>query len=205
MLERLEAELHRALPRAQLRVQEVAGLRLALLDEAFPREPLDAASFRAVWDSPPYWAFAWPAGIELARAVGQRELLEPIVDLGCGSGIVALACAQARKDVVAVDIDPAARLAAQVNASLNGLELAISEHLPERCGTLVLADFLYDPANLRLLPDFQSCCHSIMLGDCRLKHVPEGFELQARTTGHVVPNLDWNDEFSEVLLATWTR
>src|SRR6266851_2500710 len=74
---------------------------------------------------PPYWAFAWAGGQGLARylfdhpeSVAGREVL----DIGSGSGIVAIAAAMAgARSVTAAEIDPFAAAAIALNEALNGV------------------------------------------------------------------------------------
>jgi predicted nicotinamide N-methyase len=78
---------------------------------------------------PPFWAFAWAGGQALARylldhpgEVAGREVL----DIGSGSGIVAIAAAMAGASrVVAGDIDLFAAAAITLNARLNGVVVAV--------------------------------------------------------------------------------
>jgi predicted nicotinamide N-methyase len=87
----------------------------------------------------PFWATAWGGGQAVARyvldlpaTVADRRVL----DLGSGSGLVAIAAAKAGASVVvANDIDPYAPAAIRANAQANGVQV-----LP------VLADLL-DPAH----------------------------------------------------------
>jgi predicted nicotinamide N-methyase len=74
---------------------------------------------------PPFWAAAWPGGQALARYVldhpetvaGRR-----VLDLGAGSGLVAVAALLAgAAGVVASDIDPYSHTAIALNAELNGV------------------------------------------------------------------------------------
>jgi len=74
--------------------------------------------------APPFWGFAWPGGQALARylldhpevASGQR-----VVDLGSGSGLVAIAAARAgAATVTAYDTDPLATEVTAINAAANG-------------------------------------------------------------------------------------
>lgn len=96
----------------------VAGDVVALW-EAIERERGSAP------DDPPFWAAAWPGGQALARfilddpaAVAGRSVL----DLGAGSGLVAVAAALAgAARVTASDIDPFAHAAIEVNAEANGI------------------------------------------------------------------------------------
>lgn len=74
---------------------------------------------------PPFWAFAWPGGCALARylldhpdAVTGRSVL----DIGSGSGLVAIAAAKAGAAAVfATEPDPLARAAIALNAAANGV------------------------------------------------------------------------------------
>jgi predicted nicotinamide N-methyase len=76
-------------------------------------------------DVSPFWAAAWTSGKALGRylldhphIVSGREVL----DVGSGSGIVAIASMKAgARKVVACDIDPAAMIAIRMNAQANGV------------------------------------------------------------------------------------
>lgn len=78
---------------------------------------------------PPYWAFAWAGGQALARflldnpeVVRGREVL----DIGSGSGIVAIAAAKAGATrVVAAEIDRFAAAAIALNAPLNDVTVTV--------------------------------------------------------------------------------
>ena len=99
-------------------------------------------------EAPPFWAFCWGSGQALARfvldhpdRVGDRL----IVDLGTGSGIVALAAARSgAREVIAVDLDPQSRRAAELNAELNGLEIKTSIEIPAEWDLMLAADVLYE-------------------------------------------------------------
>ena len=76
---------------------------------------------------PPFWGFAWAGGQAVARYVldhpetvrGRR-----VLDLACGSGVVAVAAAKAgAAQVRAVDVDPAALAAVADNARANGVRV----------------------------------------------------------------------------------
>ncbi len=78
----------------------------------------------------PYWGFAWSGGLAIAHhLVAHPELVagRTVLDMGTGSGlcgIVALRCGAA--SVTAVDVDPIARAAADLNARANGVQLAVT-------------------------------------------------------------------------------
>lgn len=99
-------------------------------------------------EAPPYWAFCWGAGQALARFLldhPERVRGLRVVDLGTGSGIAAIAAARAgAREVVALDIDPTARNAAQLNAEHNGVSIRTSAVAPDRYDLLLAADVLYE-------------------------------------------------------------
>ncbi len=74
---------------------------------------------------PPFWAFAWLGGQALARYVldtPEAVAGRAVLDLGSGSGLVALAARLAgARSVLASDVDPFSRTAVGVNAGLNGV------------------------------------------------------------------------------------
>ncbi|MEE8164699.1 MAG: 50S ribosomal protein L11 methyltransferase [Myxococcota bacterium] len=98
--------------------------------------------------APPFWAFCWGSGQALARFLLDRPDLvqgKRIVDLGAGSGIAGLAAARAgAARVVVLDRDPRARLAAQCNAELNGLEIEASHEIPGEWDLMLAADVLFE-------------------------------------------------------------
>src|SRR4051812_26351290 len=81
--------------------------------------------FVAPGSDPPFWAAAWPGGHALARHVlDHPEIVagRTVLDLGAGSGLVAVAALRAGAErVVASDVDPYGRAAITVNAELNGV------------------------------------------------------------------------------------
>ncbi len=99
-------------------------------------------------EAPPFWAFCWGSGQALARYIldhPERVRGRHVVDLGTGSGIVALAAARAgASEVIALDLDPQSRCAARRNAELNGLELQTAFRTPARWDLMLAADVLYE-------------------------------------------------------------
>jgi predicted nicotinamide N-methyase len=94
---------------------------------------------------PPFWAFAWAGGQALARYVlDHPELVRgrDVLDLAAGSGLVAIAAMKAgAARVTAVEIDPLAVAAIDVNAAANGVAV-----------TALLGDVLeQDPAEAVVL------------------------------------------------------
>ena len=78
----------------------------------------------------PFWAFPWAGGIALARhLLDNPSLVEDrrVLDIGAGSGLVAIAAAQAgAAHVTACDIDPLALAAIELNAALNAVAVETS-------------------------------------------------------------------------------
>jgi predicted nicotinamide N-methyase len=76
---------------------------------------------------PPFWAFAWAGGQALARYLLDNPALvanKRVLDLGCGSGLTAIAPMLAgAKSVLAADIDNVALIALQLNAAANGVTI----------------------------------------------------------------------------------
>lgn len=135
-------------------------------------------------DRPPYWAYAWGGGLALARHVlDHPETVRgrSVVDMGAGSGLVAIAAALAgARQVTAVEVDARAEAAIRLNAAANGVTLDIlatgaDERL--RPTEVVLAgDVFYDPGPAAImLPLLTSCRQSgadVLIGDPFRKPLP---------------------------------
>ncbi len=90
---------------------------------------------------PPFWAFAWPGGQALARAVldaPERVRGRRVLDFAAGCGVAAIAAASVGAAVEAAEIDPLAAAATRLNAALNGVPLTVTE------GDVVGADCRWD-------------------------------------------------------------
>jgi predicted nicotinamide N-methyase len=89
-------------------------------------ERIELASGEADQD-PPFWAFAWAGGQALARyLLDHLEVVRGrhVIDIASGSGLVAIAAAQAgAATVTAYDIDPLAVAAIDVNAAANAVTI----------------------------------------------------------------------------------
>lgn len=104
---------------------------------------------------PPFWAFAWLGGQAVARLVldePQRVRGLRVLDLATGSGLCALAARRAgAAAVTAVDVDPYAVAAAQLNAAENGLEVDgrcadLLDEAPPPVDVVLAGDVFYDAA-----------------------------------------------------------
>jgi predicted nicotinamide N-methyase len=78
---------------------------------------------------PPYWAFPWAGGQAVARYILDHPATvagRRVLDVGAGSGLVAIAAARCGAAVVvATEIDPLAAAAARLNAGACGVEVAV--------------------------------------------------------------------------------
>lgn len=97
---------------------------------------------------------------ELEKLAGQRDFsAKRLLDVGCGSGILAIAAALwGAQDITAMDIDPEAVRATRENATLNGVGSAIHvtqaplAELPDDAPFDVILANIQAPVILELLP-----------------------------------------------------
>lgn len=159
---------------------------------------LVASDVVALWESlevqtgeapsePPFWAAAWPGGQALARYVlDAPELVtgRSVLDLGSGSGLVAVAAALAgARRVVASEIDPFGAAAVAVNAADNGVgpfEVVgdVLDAGPLDVDVVLAGDVCYDRAmSERVLPYLDAARARgavVLLGDPGRPYVPAG-------------------------------
>lgn len=103
----------------------VPEIRIYAASEVTPMWRATATWLEDAGADVPFWSTPWAGGQALARFV----LDEPspvrgkrVVDVGSGSGLVAIACAMAgASNVRALDIDPLAEAACVANAEANGV------------------------------------------------------------------------------------
>ncbi|MGA1675220.1 MAG: class I SAM-dependent methyltransferase [Pseudomonadales bacterium] len=212
----LEARLQATLPMARLEEQRLpgcSGLKLALINRDFPTGPLPAAVMQAVIARPAYWAFCWGSGLALA----QQLLREPhwvkgrrVLDLGSGSGVVAIAAALAgAASVVACDNDPDALLATLENAARNSVDVipcADLSEVPAGLDLVLMADVLYDRANLPLLEAAGRLADDVLIADSRIRALPDpDYAWVGSLEALTLPNLGEFDEYREVRFFHRTR
>jgi len=157
---------------------------------------------------PPFWAFPWAGGQALARFVlDHRELIagKRVLDIGAGSGLVAIAAAKAgARDVTAADIDLFAIEAIGLNAAHNNVAIAaesrdvigISESLWD---AVLVGDMCYErPLAERLTNWLRVLAHNgavVLLGDPGRAYLPkQGLREMARYT--VPTSLELEDRTS---------
>ena len=181
------------------------SIRLHLSDEVLPLWH-DVQLETRDDDAPlPYWAFAWAGGLALAHfladhpdAVAGRR----VVDLGTGSGLVAIAAARAgAREVTAIDVDPYAVEAARLNAKANGVRLDMVAHdvldeLPPAADVVLAGDCWYEPGlgerATRWLEAAARAGSEVLVGDPGRRYLPLD-ELEALATYEVRTTTELED------------
>lgn len=181
-------------------------IELYLINADFPRGRLPQEVALQLMEQPFYWAFCWASGAVLARyLLDNPELVagKRILDFGCGSGVAGIAAAKAgAAEVIACDIDPTARTAAEANAQLNGVSLSLSDDFDNVSGevdVILAADVLYDRDNLPWLARFQDKAKTVLVGDSRIKNFDfPGYRKLQEVDACTLPDLDESAEFRRV-------
>jgi predicted nicotinamide N-methyase len=105
----------------------VPEIKLHLASEVTPLWHATEATLAKSQLPPPYWAFAWPGGQALARHMLDHPALvagKAVLDIGAGSGLVAIAAKRAgAARVTAAEIDAFAIAAIHLNAALNNVAI----------------------------------------------------------------------------------
>ena len=156
------------LPETELKLWLIDGDNM---DRAFSPEET-----RRILHEPPYWSFCWASGLAMARYLVEQPYWvagKRVLDFGAGSGVAGIAALKAGAlEVVACDLDPLALAACQANALLNDVTLGYSEDFfaeDDRFDLILVADVLYDRANLPLLDQFLSRGREALVADSRVR------------------------------------
>ncbi len=173
--------------KANLPISPVPSIPEIRLHTAGPASGLWRLAGRREADPAPYWAYPWAGGAVLARYLLDRPEIvvgRRVLDLGAGSGLVAIAAAKAgAAAVTAVDIDANAIAAIGLNAAINGVDIVaraadIIEDPPPEIDLLVVGDLFYDPTlALRVMAFLRRCQASgieVLIGDPERAHLPQG-------------------------------
>lgn len=177
-----------AIIRSSTRVRRplfVAELALYRADEPFTIWQRTEEAVGGAALPPPYWAFAWAGGLALARyLLDQPEAVagRAVLDVGAGSGLVAIAAARAgAKRVVANEIDLFARVAIALNAELNGVVVDVDgrdllDSEPEGFDVVIAADLFYEretsERTLRFLERVAANGARVLIGDLGRRYLP---------------------------------
>ncbi|WP_313085449.1 class I SAM-dependent methyltransferase [Pseudomonas sp.] len=211
----LQAPLSALLGDAQLSVATLPGtaIRLWLIDPDNMARAFSPDETRRILEDPPYWSFCWASGLVLARWLAERPEWvrgKRVLDFGAGSGVAAIAAARAgAAEVVACDLDPTALASCRANAALNGVQLGYSDDFfaePDRYDLIIVADVLYDRANLPLLDQFLSRGKAVLVADSRVRDFQHpAYERLAVLDACTWPDLAEPAEFRRVSLYHATR
>ena len=174
----LQQALSALLGDAQLSAETLPGtdIKLWLIDANNMHRAFSPEETRRILEEPPYWCFCWASGLVLARWLAQNPQWvhgKRVLDFGAGSGVAAIAAAKAGAlEVVACDLDPLALEACKANAALNEVALSYSADFfaeADRFDLIIVADVLYDRANLPLLDQFLSRGRQALVADSRVR------------------------------------
>ena len=160
----------------------VPEIRLHLATEVVPLWRATEEELAKEGVPPPYWAFAWAGGQALARYVLDHPSLvqgKRVLDIGAGSGLVALAAAKAgAATVLAADIDAFACAAIRLNAAANNCVVAVTQD--DVIGTngawdvILVGDLFYErPLAERLLAWLAPLSAVALLGDPGRNYFPK--------------------------------
>ncbi|ROM76619.1 protein methyltransferase [Pseudomonas brassicacearum] len=151
-------------------------LKLWLIDGDNMDRAFSPEETRRILHEPPYWSFCWASGLAMAHYLAEQPQWvegKRVLDFGAGSGVAGIAAVKAGAlEVVACDLDPLAIAACQANAQLNGVELGYSTDFfaeADRFDLILVADVLYDRANLPLLDHFLSRGREALVADSRVR------------------------------------
>ncbi|WP_443748625.1 class I SAM-dependent methyltransferase [Asticcacaulis solisilvae] len=171
----------RAFIEANLHVRPAPGVPEIRLYAAHPASRLS----RIAGDVSPYWAYGWAGGTVLARYLLDTPHIakgKHVLDLGTGSGIAAIAAAlTGAAEIQAIDIDPNAIAATQLNAELNGVAIAtrcadILDDPAPGADLILIGDVFYDEAVARRVLPFARRCRDagcdVLIGDPGRKPLP---------------------------------
>ena len=159
----------------------VPEIRLYLASEVVPLWRATEEELVRIGLPPPYWAFAWAGGQALARYVlDHPEIVQGkrVLDIGSGSGLVAIAAEKAgAAQIAAADIDAFACAAIRLNAAANNSDIAVTQN--DLIGTddgwdvILVGDLFYErPLAERLLAWLKPLARPALLGDPGRNYFP---------------------------------
>ncbi|MBB4478290.1 class I SAM-dependent methyltransferase [Rhizobium etli] len=174
--------------KANLSISAVPSIPEIQIHTAGPASGLWRLAGRGESNLPPYWAYPWAGGVVLARHLLDRPEKvagRRVLDLGAGSGLVAIAAAKAgAAAVTAIDVDAIAIAAIGLNAALNSVDIVaaaadiIAAPPPKETDLLVVGDLFYDPELAVRVMAFLRRCQTagieVLIGDPHRAYLPQG-------------------------------
>ena len=160
----------------------VPEIRLYLATEVVPLWRATEEELEKMGVPPPYWAFAWAGGQALARYIldhPQTVAGKRVLDIGSGSGLVAIAAAKAgAASVLAADIDAFSTAAIALNAAANGAIVAVTQDdligVEGDWDVILVGDLFYErPLAERLLAWLKMLDRPTLLGDPGRSYFPK--------------------------------
>ncbi|WP_297508886.1 methyltransferase [uncultured Caulobacter sp.] len=171
--------------RERLPLAPVPGVPEIRLHLAGPRSGLTRLAKADPDFGSPYWTRPWGGGLALARHVldhPETVAGKRVLDLGAGSGLVAIAAALAGAiEVSAADVDPYAIAAIGLNAEANGARVRpihgdLTAGAPPDVDLLLVGDLFYEPDLARRVTAFLARCAdaglAVLIGDPFRAHLP---------------------------------
>jgi predicted nicotinamide N-methyase len=160
----------------------VPEIKLYLATEVVPLWRATEEELAEIGVPPPYWAFAWAGGQALARYVLDNPAIvkgKRVLDIGAGSGLVAIAAAKAGAvSVLAADIDGFSCAAIRLNAAANQCAVTVTQDdligRAARWDVILLGDLFYErPLAERLLAWLTPFNVPALLGDPGRNYFPK--------------------------------
>ena len=164
------------------------GIRLHLADAVDPLWHATEEALAVDGAPIPFWAFAWAGGLALSRWLIEHpdEVAgRSVLDFATGSGLVGIVAARLGATVSAVDIDPFAEAAVDLNTRANRVRVTYStrdllDDPPPAVDLLLAADTWYEsPLADRVLPWLQEASAAgirVLVGDTGRKYLPPPVE-----------------------------
>jgi predicted nicotinamide N-methyase len=168
-----------------LPVPLVPEIRLHMAEESVPIWQKTEEELGAMNVPPPYWAFAWAGGQALARYLLDNPAIVAgrcVLDLGSGSGLVAIGAAKAgAARVLAGDIDAFAVTAIGLNCSANMVTVEVTgddllDASPGEFDVVLIGDLFYERPLAERVLAFAEAVRArgalVLAGDPRRSYFP---------------------------------
>lgn len=169
-------------------VDGLPGIQLRLADAVDPVWRATEEALGIDGAPIPFWAFAWAGGLALSRWLidHPEEIADrTVLDFATGSGLVAIVAARQGAIVSAVDVDPFAEAAVDLNARANHVHLSYAtrdllDEPPPAVDVVLAADTWYEsPLADRVLPWIRAASAAgtrVLVGDPGRKYFPSAVE-----------------------------